>query len=228
MAFLFVSHACLALAVFQLNFIMVSLPEKSLLRRQLRQRRRQISLQQRQQAQKQLVTVARRARLLRRGWDYGAYWPMPEECPVQMLLQTLQALNARVWLPQLPPRGQRRLRFCAWTGAGRWQRKRFGLHQWHGRYFRAVQRLRCVWVPLVGFDHKGQRLGMGGGFYDVSLAPIVRRRCWLRPYRIGVAFEEQAVAQIPCDPWDVALDGVLTPHRFIRCGRFGRAIGQQF
>lgn len=198
--------------------------EKLQLRRQMRRLRRHIPLRQRQQAGMQLLKVARRARLLRRGWDYAAYWPLPEECPLLPLLHALQARQARVWLPQLPPRGQRRLRFCTWQGAGHWRRKRFGLQEWQGRRFRGVQALRCVWVPLVAFDEQGHRLGMGGGFYDTTLAPIVRRRVWARPYRIGIAFDAQEVARVPCEAWDVALDGILTPSRFIRCGYFGRAI----
>ncbi|MGE0811300.1 MAG: 5-formyltetrahydrofolate cyclo-ligase, partial [Immundisolibacter sp.] len=56
----------------------------------------------------------------------------------------------------------------------------------------------------------GSRLGMGGGYYDRSFARVLRH-AWRRPRLIGVAFDRQRVAALPGRPWDVPLDGVLTP-----------------
>lgn len=65
-------------------------------------------------------------------------------------------------------------------------------------------------VPLVGFDDQGRRLGMGGGYYDATLAFLRRRRIWHKPYLIGLAFECQRVAEIPSEPWDIRLNAILT------------------
>ena len=73
--------------------------------------------------------------------------------------------------------------------------------------------LDLVLVPLVGFDDQGTRLGMGGGFYDRSFATRLFRRYWRKPRLIGVAYELQRVAHLDRQPWDVALDGVVTEQR---------------
>ena len=65
-------------------------------------------------------------------------------------------------------------------------------------------------VPLVAFDGAGNRLGMGGGFYDRTFAYRARRRRWRKPWLIGVAYEFQRLKSLPQRPWDVLLDGVLT------------------
>jgi 5-formyltetrahydrofolate cyclo-ligase len=65
---------------------------------------------------------------------------------------------------------------------------------------------------LVGFDHQGHRLGMGGGYYDATLAYLTRRRVWKKPLLIGVGFECQRVERLPHDPWDAPLDAALTEH----------------
>ncbi len=69
-------------------------------------------------------------------------------------------------------------------------------------------------MPLIGFDAHGGRIGMGGGYYDASLAFLAVRRVWRRPRLIGVAFSAQEVEYIPLDPWDIPLDGILTESGF--------------
>lgn len=63
-----------------------------------------------------------------------------------------------------------------------------------------------VLAPLVAFDHSGQRLGQGGGFYDRSLARLGERR----PVIVGIAHAFQEVAEIPAEPWDIGVDAVVT------------------
>ena len=78
-----------------------------------------------------------------------------------------------------------------------------------------------VFMPLLGFDLRGFRIGMGGGFYDASLAFLGRRRSWRRPRLIGLAFEAQRVDRLPEDEWDIPLDGVLTERRYYRFDKSG-------
>ncbi|MDH4134940.1 MAG: 5-formyltetrahydrofolate cyclo-ligase, partial [Gammaproteobacteria bacterium] len=67
-----------------------------------------------------------------------------------------------------------------------------------------------VLMPLVAFDLHGNRLGMGGGFYDKSLAFLGTRTRWLKPHLIGLAHDFQRVEKIEPCPWDVPLQGVAT------------------
>ena len=69
-------------------------------------------------------------------------------------------------------------------------------------------------MPLVAFDEGGNRLGMGGGFYDASLASRSHRAQWGRPVLIGLAHEFQKVDALNVDSWDVPLDGILTDKTF--------------
>ena len=71
--------------------------------------------------------------------------------------------------------------------------------------------LDVVLVPLVGFDARLNRMGMGGGFYDRAFA---QRREALSiaqtPRLIGVAHAMQQVDDVFADWWDVPLDYVVT------------------
>ena len=61
-------------------------------------------------------------------------------------------------------------------------------------------------MPLVGFDADCHRLGMGGGWYDRSLA--FRHERPAPPWLVGAAFAAQRVDALPREAWDVRLDAV--------------------
>ncbi|MGD9152528.1 MAG: 5-formyltetrahydrofolate cyclo-ligase [Gammaproteobacteria bacterium] len=68
--------------------------------------------------------------------------------------------------------------------------------------------LDLVLMPLAAFDMHGNRLGMGGGYYDRTFARTSH------PMLIGVAYTCQEVPQIAAEPWDVKLHGVVTEEGF--------------
>ena len=71
-------------------------------------------------------------------------------------------------------------------------------------------RLDVLFTPLVAFDAQGQRLGMGGGFYDRTLLYWRRESGF---YPIGLAHDCQQVEQVPVESWDIPLPEIITPSR---------------
>ena len=85
------------------------------------------------------------------------------------------------------------------------------------RDWRSAHQLDVIIAPLVAFDLQGHRLGMGGGYYDRTLAFLRLRSCARRPHFVGLGFEFQQIALLPADAFDVRLDAVVTEattHRF--------------
>lgn len=77
----------------------------------------------------------------------------------------------------------------------------------------SVDEIDLLFVPLVGFDLDGFRLGFGGGYYDRLLArdgecSVVRQS--LKPLRVGLGFGCQQVEKLPQEPHDVPLHYVIT------------------
>ncbi|AMJ76485.1 5-formyltetrahydrofolate cyclo-ligase [Alteromonas stellipolaris] len=68
---------------------------------------------------------------------------------------------------------------------------------------------QVILMPLVGFDANGNRLGMGGGYYDRTLASIQTQT--LRPKLIGIAHDCQQVDELPVQPWDIPVNAIVTP-----------------
>ena len=76
--------------------------------------------------------------------------------------------------------------------------------------------LDLIFVPLVAFDRRGNRLGMGAGFYDRALAFKNHTKKQKRPLLIGLAHHFQEVKSLTPQPWDVALDAILTDRELIK------------
>lgn len=201
---------------------LVSSPDKALLRRQLRAVRNTVPDKIRRQAGQALVRQALRHRLLAANKRIGFYIPANGEIDVMPLLNRAYAMGVQCFLPIVP--GRRRLRM--WFSRldhrphlpHHWRLNRFGIPEYHapcGQKLRA-SRLQRVFMPLLGFDERGYRIGMGGGYYDASLAFRAGRKFWRAPALIGVAFSVQQAEHIPNDPWDVPLDGVLTEKGLLR------------
>ncbi len=70
--------------------------------------------------------------------------------------------------------------------------------------------LDLILLPLVAFDNQGNRLGMGGGFYDRTLSSFNTRHRMNRPQPIGLAHECQRIDQLKAQTLDIPLDGVIT------------------
>lgn len=77
------------------------------------------------------------------------------------------------------------------------------------RHLITLDQIDVMMVPLVAFDRQGQRLGMGGGFYDRTL------QNWKQHgfLPVGLAHDCQLVDALPVAEWDVPLPAVLTPSK---------------
>ena len=71
--------------------------------------------------------------------------------------------------------------------------------------------MEIIFLPLVGWDERGNRLGMGGGFYDRTLDGAIR------PLLVGLAHDCQQVPALPRESWDVSLDFVVTGSALVDC-----------
>ncbi len=67
-----------------------------------------------------------------------------------------------------------------------------------------------ILVPAIACDHRGYRLGYGGGFYDRLLSASE----WAEKPTVGIVFEQAVVAQLPSDEWDKPLQAVCTEAKF--------------
>jgi 5-formyltetrahydrofolate cyclo-ligase len=182
------------------------------LRRKLRHARRELTPAQQRQAARRLYRQLAQHPLFRRARHIALYLSNDGEIDPRPLLHAAQRRGKAVYLPVLNPWPRTRMVFQRIEPGERLRRNRFGIFEPVIR----VARQRRVWaldlllMPLVGFDGNGGRLGMGGGFYDRSLAYRAMRKKSHKPTLLGLAHECQRVDRLPLESWDVALQATVT------------------
>jgi 5-formyltetrahydrofolate cyclo-ligase len=134
-----------------------------------------------------------------------AYAALPEEVDPAALIDSLRALGARIALPRVCGPGALALH---WVEEGQ------TLETGHAGIPEPAE--SCAWagpddfdlvlVPGVAFDASCARLGFGGGFYDALLPSIPAGATTL-----GLAYDVQMVAEVPCEPHDERVMIVVTP-----------------
>ena len=186
------------------------------LRASLNGRRRQVPQQQRLHAAQLVARNVDRALGLQSHWRIAAYAALPWELDSAPLIALAERRGCRVFLPCIDRRhASRAMRFVPMQGP--LQDNRLGIAEPQGTEVLAARWLDVVFLPLVGFDRSGVRLGSGGGFYDRAFAFRQLRSVWHAPRLIGLAYAFQEVASIGAAAHDVLMDAVVTEEGFIRC-----------
>lgn len=142
---------------------------------------------------------------------------MPEEIDTKVLLQLVRKRGCALYVPRITDQRHNRMQFLPLSG--RMGRGSFGISEpTTGKPLRASH-FDLIFMPLVGFDTAGNRIGMGRGYYDRALAFKRRRLHGGTPLLVGLAYDCQQVPALPVQAHDVPLDAILTPSGLRRFGR---------
>ncbi|WP_263261798.1 5-formyltetrahydrofolate cyclo-ligase [Pseudomonas sp. RIT-PI-S] len=186
------------------------------LRKRLREARNALAPAQRRAAARGLYRQLSQHPLFRRARTIALYLPNDGEIDPRLLLRCAQRRGKHTYLPVLSPWPRTKMVFQRVRAGERLRHNRFKIAEpvTCARRQRRIWTLDLVLLPLVGFDEQGGRLGMGGGFYDRSLAYRARRVTWRKPTLLGLAHECQKVDRLQQASWDVPLQGTVTDRRW--------------
>ncbi len=176
--------------------------DKKALRTQCREARRSLTSEQQQHAQAVMHTLLSLPLLQNTSLLIGASLAFDGEVDLMPSMQAFQQAH-QLYLPRL--KTDMTLDFLRWQENVDMKANVLGIPEPTGNQVLSIADLDLVLMPLVGVDLHGNRLGMGAGYYDKSLAEASRR-----PYLIGVAHHCQQVEILPIDPWDIPLDALVT------------------
>jgi len=184
--------------------------DRAALRREGRKARRSLTVAERTAAERRLTSHLAAVTLTQRA-TVGAYLSDDGEPSIDETVARLRRGGHEIALPV--PESDNTMNFRLWSADDELIAGRFGIEvPPNNRSAGAGASNRVpevLMVPVVGFDHDGNRLGRGAGFYDRYLAHN-RTLAGTKPLAIGVAFESQRVGAIPAQPYDELLDLVVT------------------
>ncbi|MEB0146972.1 5-formyltetrahydrofolate cyclo-ligase [Pseudomonas sp. CCC2.2] len=186
------------------------------LRTQLRKARRALNPSQQRQAALGLYRQLAQHPLFRRARHIALYLPNDGEIDPRLILRAAQLRGKKTYLPVLSAWPRTKMVFQQVRHGEKFRPNRFRIPEPHinAAKQRTIWALDLIFLPLVGFDDVGGRLGMGGGFYDRSLAYQARRKAWQKPVLLGLAHECQKVERLAQASWDVPLQGTVTDKRW--------------
>ncbi|MFQ6004519.1 MAG: 5-formyltetrahydrofolate cyclo-ligase [Woeseia sp.] len=162
----------------------------------------------REKASSQICDRLIRSGYFRRSAKIGCYLPVDEEVDTWRIVARAWTMGKRISAPVIDKNCTMRFReFDAQTDLSV---NRFGLLEPQTGDFIDPHHLDIVITPVVAFDSSGNRIGMGGGYFDRCFSFLKARRIWLRPKLIGVAFECQRVSSITPNPWDIGIFRIIT------------------
>ena len=177
------------------------------LRQQIRKTRANLTALQQQQAEDSITQQALELIEERNAQHIALYISFDGEISTDKLIKILWAQGKQVYLPVLHPFNPNHLLFLRYLPDIPMLKNKFGI--WEPKLnvqnVLPLDELDILFTPLVAFDKQGNRLGMGGGFYDRTL------QHWQKsPFiPVGLAHQCQQVEQLPTEVWDVPLHQIL-------------------
>ncbi len=178
----------------------------------MKQRRQALGAAPRQQASEAIVRSLLASASYRNASVMAAYLAFSTEVQLGGLIEHAWQAGKQVFVPRVLAGAGSGMCFTRLDPTTTMVRNRFGISEpANGQNdLKRIDDLDLVLVPLLAFDARGNRLGMGAGFYDRYFARLRRVSRERRPVFCGVAYDCQRVLQLPAEDWDVPLDCVAT------------------
>lgn len=186
-----------------------TLQQKRQLRSQMRQARRGLSKTAQKRAANRLKQQLNQTPHFKYAHHVALYLPNDGEVDTFPAILQAWSYGQKVYLPVLDPIRKGFLWFVEYRADSRMRSNRFGIAEPDPRFNRRIPArfLRAVGLPLVAFDSAGNRLGMGGGFYDRSFEFC--RHQGTKPNLFGLAHQCQEVNELPTESWDIQLTTII-------------------
>lgn len=179
---------------------------KTALRNSIKQVRTRISESYRDRSSKQICRRVQNLQQFRDAQHVALYYPVNGEIDLTYLWRDPEYANKTYYFPLV--NDDLTLSFLPATPETEFKKNQYYIPEpvVNHELAKSANAIDLILLPLVAFDIRCGRLGMGGGYYDRTLAD--KNKCLL----YGVGYQFQRVDFIAPDPWDVPLDAVVTQH----------------
>jgi 5-formyltetrahydrofolate cyclo-ligase len=180
---------------------------RTALRIDARAARARLNVDDRARASEKIADTIVRSSWFRRSKFIACYLPMQEEVDTWPLIDRAWRMKKRIFAPIVEKNFT--MHFCEVTAKSKLVLNRYGLSEPEDGEIIAPRALDVVITPVVAFDDDGNRLGMGGGYFDRTFSFLKHRKFLFHPKLIGLAFSCQRVDKIAANPWDIRLFCVI-------------------
>ncbi len=197
------------------------------LRKRLREARRSLTSEQQLHASQQLLKNLLEHPAYAESQHIALYLAQDGEIDPCLVIEDAWSKNKNIYLPVVDSQGSHTMTFYIHRKDTVMVNNQYGIPEPDSSRYPdyPAWSLDMVLLPLTGFDASGNRMGMGGGYYDRTFSFLQSKtttsdkakdeQC--NPLLIGLAHECQRVSQIPVECWDIPLAGIITDKTFYPC-----------
>jgi 5-formyltetrahydrofolate cyclo-ligase len=192
---------------------MLKKTHKDQLRSQLQQQRQALTKPQQSVYSQQICQQVTQSDCFQNAQHIAFYTPVKGEANPLPLQQ--EAANKSFYLPVLSPIKKFHLIFVKINANTCYENNIYSIPEplYTSQDIIATEDLDLVIMPLVATDRTGNRMGMGGGYYDRSFA-YKQTATISTPKLLGFAYDFQLISKLSAEPWDIPLDYIATNSKF--------------
>lgn len=185
------------------------------LRVDFRKRRNALSRSEQETAKAKLSEQLNRFLILEQTTKVAVYIANDGEIDPSRFIDTLWALDMQVFLPVVDPGQSGHLMFVRYTQKSVMKLNKYNIPEpvYSASDICPVADLNIILTPLVAFDLSGNRLGMGGGYYDRTLAPVKDKGLPISIF--GLAHQCQQTDALVQQSWDIPMQTIITDAQII-------------
>ena len=183
---------------------------KKLVRQEMLQKRKALSAEQRDHASQEILRRLYQEPAYRNAKTVMAYVSMRDEVQLDPLLEDCLRKGKQLAIPLIVGKGE--MEAVRVPSLETLVKGAYGILtvREEERQLLSAEQIDCVIVPGAAFSRKGERLGLGGGYYDRFL-----ERC-PQAVRMALAFSFQLVEELPVESHDITVDWIITEQEYIK------------
>ncbi len=192
------------------------------LRHKLRIKRRQLSKIKQYQHSQRISQRIVHSDAYKYARHIAVYLAADGEVDLSFLISKMHQQGKKCYLPVILSRQEGLIGFAPYETHTRLTKNCFAILEpiYQKKQIKTARQMDIVLAPLVAFDNQGNRMGMGGGYYDRALKHL--KTAAIKPKFIGIAHELQRVSELQVHSWDIGLNAIVTE----RCFEFFNSTAQ--
>lgn len=186
---------------------------KDSLRKEISLKRKNLSKKERLDSEESLVQLWESVGDSYKKNKVALYWPINGEVATNALISYFFSNGSKCFLPVISNNEENKLiDFALFEEQSRLVKNRFGIPEPNKSKIIDLNQLDIIFLPCVCFDSRGNRIGMGGGFYDKTLSYLSKKE---KTKLIILAYDFQEVESCFPESHDIKADACLTPNQYL-------------
>ena len=186
---------------------------KDSLRERVYSKRKNLSEKERLDAEESLLSIWDSVKDSYKANKIALYWSVNGEIPTNSLISYFLKDGSECFLPVISDDKENKLlKFSLYEEESSLIKNRFDIPEPSKSKFVDLTDIDIVFLPCVCFDSRGNRIGMGSGFYDKTLSKLPDKR---NTKLIILAYDFQEVESCLPEIHDIKADACLTPNQYL-------------